>query len=59
MKYKKPKIYIKKFTLSDALLAEELSAQDDSLPGFYDDDNTTPGPGSEIITQIFENIFDI
>jgi hypothetical protein len=45
--------------LSGAFLAEELNAAEDDLPGFHDDDNTGPGPASEIITDIFESIFDI
>lgn len=57
MKYKKPVISLQKFSLSGAFLAEELSAVEDELPGFHDDDNTGPGPGSEIITDIFKSIF--
>ena len=59
MEYKKPQIKAEKFTLQDALLAEELSAAEDNLPGFHDDDNTIGGPGQEIISHIFETVFDI
>lgn len=60
MKYSKPDLTAQKFTLSAALLADELSVTEDvNPPGFHDDDNTGTGPGSEIITQIFENIFSI
>ena len=60
MKYTKPKLTAQKFTLSRALLADDLSiAEDINPPGFHDDDNTGTGPGSEIIPQIFENIFSI
>ncbi len=57
MEYKKPALKAEKFSLSGAFLAEELSSLEDDLPGFHDDDNTGPGPGSEIITDIFESIF--
>ncbi len=59
MEYKKPTLKAEKFSLSGAFLAEELSVVEDELPGFHDDDNTGPGPASEIITDIFESIFDI
>ena len=59
MKYIKPLLAAQKFTTSDTFLADELSAAEDELPGFHDDDNTGTGPGSEVVQQIFENIFDI
>ena len=59
MEYKKPQIKAERFTLQDALLAEELSATEDTLPGFHDDDNTPGGPGQEIVSHIFETVFDI
>ena len=57
MEYKKPALKAEKFTFSNAYLADELSTAEE-LPGFHDDDNTEPGPAVEIITDIFETIFD-
>ncbi len=59
MEYKKPTLKAEKFSLSGAFLAEELSVVEDELPGFHDDDNTGPGPGSEVIQHIFETIFSL
>ena len=59
MRYTKPSLKIEKFTLSAALLAEELSSPGGSSGGFTPaDDSNLPGGSGGFGYEVWQDAFD-